>query len=180
MLGKSGGNGSRTAKRAGARENKVPSKATLNRRAKKAREAAAADDYDNVGPRTDDIGESDIHVFGDADNDDVIVDMGAGSTNVGGSANAESLPPVDARAVLIWDITQLLMELLSDVKIAHGLLHRLRPSTSGNHPLLHSEQAKHWRQACHVHDKTSYAMSEVPCPFTTHYCTCCLGICATR
>ena len=45
-----GGNGKRDAKRAAARENKVPSQRTLERRAKKAREAAAAEDYDNVGP----------------------------------------------------------------------------------------------------------------------------------
>ena len=50
--------------------------------------------------------------------------------------------------VLIWDITQLLKELLTDVKIAHGRLQHLRPSTSGNHSRLHSERAKHWRQAC--------------------------------
>ena len=49
MPGKSGGHGKRTAKRAAARENKVPSQRTLHRRAKKAREAAAAEDYDNVG-----------------------------------------------------------------------------------------------------------------------------------
>ena len=60
--------------------------------------------------------------------------------------------------VLIWDITQLLKELLSDVKITHGLLQHLRPSTSGNHSLLHSERAKHWRQACQVHD-TGHVMS---------------------
>lgn len=70
--------------------------------------------------------------------------------------------------VLIWDITQLLKELLSDVKIAHGLLQHLRPSTSGNHSLLHSKRAKHWREACQVYDTTSYDMSEVPCPFTTY------------
>ena len=40
--------------------------------------------------------------------------------------------------VLIWDIEQLLKELMSDVKITHGLLQRLRPSTSGNHSFLHS------------------------------------------
>jgi hypothetical protein len=49
-----GGNGSRTAKRAAARENKVPSRTTLWR-AKKAREVAAAEDYDNVSPHADDI-----------------------------------------------------------------------------------------------------------------------------
>ena len=89
MPGKSGGNGSRTAKRAAARENKVPSQRTLDRRAKKAREAA--EDYDNVGPHADDIGDADIH--------DVSVGMGAGSSGVGCGANAESLPTVDARAV---------------------------------------------------------------------------------
>ena len=96
-----GGNGSRTAKRAVARENKVPSQRTLNRRAKKAREAAAAEDYGNVGPHADDIGESDIHDIGVADNDDVSVGMGIGSSGAGvvGGANAESLPTVDARAV---------------------------------------------------------------------------------
>ena len=56
--------------------------------------------------------------------------------------------------VLIWDITQLLKELLSDVKIAHGLLQHLRPSPSANHPVLHSERANHWRQACQVYDTT--------------------------
>ena len=91
MPGKSGGNGKRTAKRAAARENKVSSKWTLNRRAKKAREAAAAEDYDNVGPHADDIGDADIH--------DVSVGMGAGSSGVGCGANAESLPTVDARTV---------------------------------------------------------------------------------
>ena len=52
MSSRSGGNGKRDAKRAAARdarEDRVPSKATLYRRAKKAREAAAAEDYDNVG-----------------------------------------------------------------------------------------------------------------------------------
>ena len=91
MPGKSGGHGSRTAKRAAARENKVPSQRTLDRRAKKAREAAAAEDYDNVDPHADDIGDADIH--------DVSVGMGAGSSGVGCGANAESLPTVDARAV---------------------------------------------------------------------------------
>jgi len=87
-----GGNGKRDAKRAAARENKVePSKATLYRRAKKAREAAAAEDYDNVDPHADDIGDADIH--------DVSVGMGAGSSGVGCGANAESLPTVDARTV---------------------------------------------------------------------------------
>ena len=33
------------------------------------------------------------------DNDDVSIGMGAGSSGVGGGANAESLPNVDARAV---------------------------------------------------------------------------------
>ena len=89
-----GGHGSRTAKRAAAREareDRVPSKATLYRRAKKAREAAAAEDYDNVDPHADDIGDADIH--------DVSVGMGAGSSGVGCGANAESLPTVDARTV---------------------------------------------------------------------------------
>ena len=86
-----GGNGKRDAKRAAARENKVPSKSTLKRRAKKAREAAAAEDYDNVDPHADDIGDADIH--------DVSVGMGAGSSGVGCGANAESLPTVDARTV---------------------------------------------------------------------------------
>ena len=49
MPSKSGGQGKRDAKRAAAREDKVPSRTTLWR-AKKAREAAAAEDYDNVGP----------------------------------------------------------------------------------------------------------------------------------
>ena len=91
MSSRSGGHGSRTAKRAAARENRVPSKWTLNRRAKKAREAAAAEDYDNVDPHADDIGDADIH--------DVSVGMGAGSSGVGCGANAESLPTVDARTV---------------------------------------------------------------------------------
>ena len=86
-----GGNGKRDAKRAAARENKVPSQRTLDRRAKKAREAAAAEDYDNVDPHADDIGDADIH--------DVSVGMGAGSSGVGCGANAESLPTVDARTV---------------------------------------------------------------------------------
>jgi hypothetical protein len=88
-----GGHGKRDAKRAAARENRVPSRTTLQRRAKKAREAAAAEDYDNVGPdpHADDIGDADIH--------DVSVGMGAGSSGVGCGANAESLPTVDARAV---------------------------------------------------------------------------------
>ena len=86
-----GGNGSRTAKRAAARANKVPSQRTLERRAKKAREAAAAEDYDNVDPHADDIGDADIH--------DVSVGMGAGSSGVGCGANAESLPTVDVRTV---------------------------------------------------------------------------------
>ena len=90
MSSRSGGHGSRTAKRAAARANRVPSKATLWR-AKKAREAAAAEDYDNVDPHADDIGDADIH--------DVSVGMGAGSSGVGCGANAESLPTVDARAV---------------------------------------------------------------------------------
>jgi hypothetical protein len=71
--------------------------------------------------------------------------------------------------VLIWDITQLLKELLSDGKIAHGLLQQLRPSSRANHPLLHSKRAKHLRQACQVYDTISYAMSAVLCPFNTHY-----------
>ena len=89
-----GGHGKRDAKRAAAREareDRVPSKATLYRRAKKAREAAAAEDYDNVDPHADDIGDADIH--------DVSVGMGAGSSGVGCGANAESLPTVDARTV---------------------------------------------------------------------------------
>ena len=86
-----GGNGKRDAKRAAARENKVVGKRQRNRRAKKAREAAAAEDYDNVDPHADDIGDADIH--------DVSVGMGAGSSGVGCGANAESLPTVDARAV---------------------------------------------------------------------------------
>ena len=98
MPGKSGGNGNRTAKRAAARANRVPSRMTLWR-AKKAREAAAEVDYDNVGPPADDIGDADIHDIGDADNDDVSVGMGAGTSGVGCGANAESLPAVDARAV---------------------------------------------------------------------------------
>ena len=49
----------------------MPNKRTLNRRAKEAREAAAADDYHNVGPHPDDIGDADIHDINDADNDDV-------------------------------------------------------------------------------------------------------------
>ena len=44
-----GGHGSRTAKRAAARENWVPRQRTLDRRAKEAHEAAAVEDYDNVG-----------------------------------------------------------------------------------------------------------------------------------
>jgi hypothetical protein len=101
---------------------------------------------------------------------------------IGGKTMKKIVQQADwaTEGVLIWDITQLLKELLPDVKIAHGLLQHLRPSTSGNHSLLHSKRAKHWRQACQVHDTTSYVMSEVPCPFTTHYYTCCLGICATR
>ena len=99
MGGKSGGNGKRDAKRAAARENKVPSKSTLSRRAEKAHEAAATEDYDNVDPHADDIGDADIHDIGDADNDDVSVGMGAGTSGVGCGANAESLPTVDARAV---------------------------------------------------------------------------------
>ena len=95
MPGKSGGNGSRTAKRAAARESKLPSQRTLYRRANKAREATTAEDCDNVGPHADDIGESDIHDIGDADNDDVSVGMCAGSSGVGGGANAESLSTVD-------------------------------------------------------------------------------------
>ena len=76
--------------------------------------------------------------------------------------------------VLIWDIAQLLKELLSDVKILHGLLQHLRPSPSANHPLLHSERAKHWRQACRVYETTSY----VKYALFIHYC--CLGTCGTR
>ena len=85
-----GGHGKRTAERAAAHENKVSSRPTLWR-AKKAREAAAAEDYDNVDPHADDIGDADIH--------DVSVGMGAGSSGVGCGANAESLPTVDARTV---------------------------------------------------------------------------------
>ncbi len=91
MPGKSGGHGKRDAKRAAARANKVVGKRQRNRRAKKAREAAAAEDYDNVDPHADDIGDADIH--------DVSVGMGAGSSGVGCGANAESLPTVDARTV---------------------------------------------------------------------------------
>ena len=74
--------------------------------------------------------------------------------------------------VLIWDITQLLKELLSDVKIAHGLLEHLRPP-SANHPVLHSERANHWRQACQVYDTTGYILGAL----FIHYC--CLGTCGT-
>ena len=49
MSSRSGGHGKRDAKRAAARENKVVGKSQRNRRAKKAREAAAAEDYYNVG-----------------------------------------------------------------------------------------------------------------------------------
>ena len=86
-----GGHGRRNAKRAAARENKVTNQRTLKRRAKETHEAAAAEDYDNVDPHADDIGDADIH--------DVSVGMGAGSSGVGCGANAESLPTVDARAV---------------------------------------------------------------------------------
>jgi hypothetical protein len=91
MSSRSGGHGKRDAKRAAARENKVVGPMQHDRRAKKAREAAAAEDYDNVDPHADDIGDADIH--------DVSVGMGAGSSGVGCGANAESLPTVDARAV---------------------------------------------------------------------------------
>ena len=48
--------------------------------------------------------------------------------------------------VLIWDMTQLIKEWLSDITIAHGLLAHMRPDAAqGNYPLLHSERAKHWR-----------------------------------
>ena len=57
----------------------MPSRTTLERRAKKAREAAAAEDYDNVDPHADDIGDADIHDIGGADNDSVSVGMGAGT-----------------------------------------------------------------------------------------------------
>ena len=99
MPGKSGGHGSRTAKRAAARENKVPSQRTLERRAKKAREAAAAEDYDNVDPHADDIGDADIHDIGDAGNDDVSVGLGAGTSGVGCGAHVEPLAAVGVRAV---------------------------------------------------------------------------------
>jgi len=105
MPGKSGGgNGIRTAKRAAARENRVPSERTVRRwRAKEAREAAAAEDYDNVGhdqdPLPDDFGDVDIHDIGGADNGDVSAGLGAGTSGVGCGANAESLPTIGARAV---------------------------------------------------------------------------------
>ena len=44
------GNVKRDAKWAAARENKVIGKRQLEQRAKKAREAVTADDYDNVDP----------------------------------------------------------------------------------------------------------------------------------
>lgn len=96
-----GGNGLRDAKRAAARENRVPSKSTVRRVAKKAREAAAAEDYDNVGqdPLPDDFGDVDIHDIGGADNGDVSAGLGAGTSGVGCGANAESLPTIGARAV---------------------------------------------------------------------------------
>ena len=98
---KSGGNGARAAKRAAVRENSVPSQRTLKRRAKEAREAAAADAYDNVGqdPLPDDFGDVDVHDIGGADNDDVSAGLGTGTSGVGCGANAESLPAVGARAV---------------------------------------------------------------------------------
>jgi len=101
MPGKSGGHGVRDAKRAAARENRVPSKSTVRRVAKKAREAAAAEDYDNVGqdPLPDDFGDVDIHDIGGADNGDVSAGLGAGTSGVGRGANAESLPTIGARAV---------------------------------------------------------------------------------
>ena len=83
MPGKSGGgNGIRTAKRAAARENRVPSRSTRQRRAKEAREAAAAEDHDNVGqdPLPDDFGDVDIHDIGGADNGDVSAGLGAGTS----------------------------------------------------------------------------------------------------
>ena len=100
MPGKSGGHGSRTAKRAAARENRVPCERTLRRRAKKAHEAAAAEDYDNVGqdPLPDDFGDVGIHDIGGADNGDVSAGLGAGTSGVGCGANAESLPTIGARA----------------------------------------------------------------------------------
>ena len=64
MPSKSCGNGKRNEKRAAARENKVVGKRQLERRAKKAREAATTEDYDNVG-------DADTHDIGGADNDDV-------------------------------------------------------------------------------------------------------------
>ena len=58
-----GGNGKRDADRVAARRNKAPNQRTLRRRAKKAHEAAAAAEYDNVAsdPHADDIGDVDIH-----------------------------------------------------------------------------------------------------------------------
>ena len=97
--GKSGGHGKRNAKRAAARRKRVPSRATLNRRAKTAREAAAAEDNDNVDPHADDIGDAEIHDISGADNDDVSVGVDAGTSGVGCGANAELLPTVDARAM---------------------------------------------------------------------------------
>ena len=96
-----GGNGLRDAKRAAARENRVPSRMTIWRVAKKAREAAAAEDYDNVGqdPLPDDFGDVDIHDIGGADNDGVSAGLGAVTSGVGCGANAESLPTIGARAV---------------------------------------------------------------------------------
>ena len=99
-----GGHGSRTAKRTAARKNRVPSRRTLQRlakKARKAREAAAAEDYDNVGqdPLPDNFGDVDIHDIGGADNGDVSAGLGAGTSGVGCGANAESLPTIGARAV---------------------------------------------------------------------------------
>ena len=75
-----GGHGSRTAKRAAARANKTVVKRQQRRVRQKAREAAAAEDYDDVGPHADDIGDANIHDNGGADNDDVSVGMDAGTS----------------------------------------------------------------------------------------------------
>ena len=100
-----GGHGSRDAKRAAKRaaacENWVPSQRTLERRAKEAREAAAAEDYDNVGqdPLPDDFSDVDMSDIGGADNGDVSAGLGAGTSGVGCGVNAGSLPTIGARAV---------------------------------------------------------------------------------
>ena len=99
MPGKSSGNGERTAKRAAARETRAPIQRTLDRRVKRAREAAAAEDYNNVDPHADDICDAHIHDIGDAGNNTVSVGLGAGTSGVGCGANAQSLSIVDARAV---------------------------------------------------------------------------------